>query len=282
MISGPERTDVEERREDLRAFVVSLARCPERRRKTVAAFAAVGIRLEVVEAVDGTGKIAFEDGESVDFVHSGSRPCVFVGPAQAGCYLSHYRLLRRAYEEGLERVLVFEDDARPLPGLQAALDELAALPASFELVRLYCPPQRRAVPGCIPLGPVGRVAHHLRDGRRIIRLRGRLYETVAYTMSRTGMRKFLDRAQPICAPLDVLWAYFWRLDLASYVVSESLAVPSGETTTMVYSRRGRAKAPFLHRKARQVAALWRATWWHLRDWFAYHVYIFRRRGEFYD
>ncbi len=261
----------------MRAFIISLARYPERRHKTIAAYAAAGVRLEVFEAVDGTEKIVFEAGESVACRNGRACPHVFVWATQLGCYLSHYRLLRRAYEEGLERVLVFEDDSHPLPGLRAALDELAALPASFELVRLYCPPHRRVVPGCIPRGPVGRVAHRLRDGRRIIRLRGMLYGTVAYMMNRTGMRKFLDHAQPVRAPLDVSWAYFWRLDLASYVVSESLAGHSGETTSMVH---GEGHQGFGRRSGTRV--FWERQFWHFRDWFAYHAYVLPRLGQFHD
>ena len=262
----------------LRAFVISLGRYPERRQETIAAFAAAGIGLEVFEAVDGADEITFETGESVDFRDGKACPYVWVSTAQIGCYLSHYRLLRRACDEGWERVLVFEDDARPLPGLRAALTELAALPASFELVRLYCPPHRRVIPGCIPRGPVGRVAHRLRDGRRIIRLRGMLYQTVAYTMSRAGIGKFLDQAQPIRAPLDIVWAYFWRLNLASYVVSESLAKPArpvGEATTMTSGRPYRVPD---QRPGKSVSG--GKKLWHLRDWFAYHAYLLSRRGPF--
>ena len=263
----------------MRAFVISLARHPERRHPTIAAFAAAGVHLEVFEAVDGAAEITFEAGESVDFQDGKACPYTCVSTTQIGCYLSHYRLLRRAYDEGWERVLVFEDDARPLPGLRAALTELAELPASFELVRLYCPPHRRVIPGCIPRGPVGRVAHRLHDGRRIIRLRGMLYQTVAYTMHRAGIAKFLDHAQPIRAPLDILWAYFWRWNLASYVVSESLAQPAwavGEATTMgdgrPYRRPGR-------RPSRRRAFVEKKLW-HLQDWFAYHAHLLSRRGPF--
>ena len=242
----------------------------------MAAFDAVGIPLEVFEAVDGAEEIAFEAGESVDFRDGRACPHVFIETAQIACCLSHYRLLRRAYDEGLERVLVFEDDARPLPGLRAALPELAALPASFELVRLHCPPYRRVIPGCIPRGTMGRVAHRLCDGRRVIRLRGMSYQTVAYMMNRAGIGKFLDHAQPMRAPLDVLLAYFWRLDLASYVVSESLAEPSGEPTTRTRGRRYRGPG---WRPGKRFSL--GKKFWHFRDWFAYHAYILRRWREFY-
>lgn len=272
----------------MRAFVISLARHPERGRKTIAAFNEAGIDLEVFDAVDGMAGFEFEDGESVNYRDEKVRPHIIVHPPQIGCYLSHYRLLRRAYEEGLERVFVVEDDVRPLPGFRQAFDEMSQLPDSFEFIRLYCPARERRIPGCVPRAPAGRVAHRLRDGRRIVRLRGLVYFLSAYIMNRSGMKKFLDCAQPICAPVDVLMAYFWHTDIASYVVPESLVKDAEEASTIM--------GPELFNQLEKNTGEWAAAakedagiravlgrrLWHLRDWFAWRGYVRRRRSEFYD
>ncbi|BDG03421.1 glycosyltransferase family 25 protein [Anaeromyxobacter oryzae] len=53
------------------------------------------------------------------------------------CVLSHALIWRRILDEGHERVLVFEDDAEPIPGaLEHAPAVLAQLPRSFELAYL--------------------------------------------------------------------------------------------------------------------------------------------------
>lgn len=87
-----------------RAVVISLARRPERlaafNGRLLAAFPVANV--EVFQAVDGR-----EDAPPNGWQGT---------PGAWGCYRSHLAVIEQAIADGMERLLVFEDDATFLPG----------------------------------------------------------------------------------------------------------------------------------------------------------------------
>ncbi|MCH9691159.1 MAG: glycosyltransferase family 25 protein [Gammaproteobacteria bacterium] len=56
--------------------------------------------------------------------------------SEVGCYLSHFRAIRSAYEAGLDRICILEDDVQLEESFGSVLAELEQLPTEVEIVRL--------------------------------------------------------------------------------------------------------------------------------------------------
>ena len=83
--------------------VISLNRAAENTQKLLSDLAAQGISADVFDAVDGrNGEPPLEDGEyfrdTLAMIRHGKR----LTNSELGCYLSHYRAVRQAYNEGFE------------------------------------------------------------------------------------------------------------------------------------------------------------------------------------
>ena len=110
-------------------YVISLARCPERRHWMTDQFGRAGIAFEFLDAVDGNalppGPMAVPGGE-------------LLYPGEQACARSHLAAWRRLLASDAPGAFVFEDDAEILPGFQRnVLDEVAALARPGEVVLLH-------------------------------------------------------------------------------------------------------------------------------------------------
>jgi len=107
-----------------RAFVINLRRRPDRKkaffdRLAKADWPAEWPEVEVYDAIDGD-----QVGTPPEFQHGGGA---------YGCRMSHLRLLQDCLMQGVESVLVFEDDAELTPGVGPRIAEFcAAAPEDWE------------------------------------------------------------------------------------------------------------------------------------------------------
>src|SRR5512147_1760848 len=94
-------------------WVISLARAPERREFATAAFEAVGLPFEIVDAVDG---IALTDEQRACYSpwRASYEYGRGLGRGMFACSMSHMVAWQRMLREDLPDVVVFEDDTRPL------------------------------------------------------------------------------------------------------------------------------------------------------------------------
>lgn len=105
----------------MHAYVINLARSPERRAHIAAELGKYGIDYEVVEGVDGRD-LDLTDPEIID-------PAVldddWFRPGVAGCALSHLRVYQEILEAGMDHALVLEDDII-VPGDLSRLADIVA------------------------------------------------------------------------------------------------------------------------------------------------------------
>ncbi|WP_243337774.1 glycosyltransferase family 25 protein [Anaeromyxobacter soli] len=163
------------------------------------------------------------------------------------CVLSHARIWRRMLDEGHERVLVFEDDAEPIPeaiGLAPAV--LEQLPPTFELVYLgykgreaVTARRRLDQAAYVALGALGLIRWSAREAMNLLprpysdnlRRAGRHDHTHAYALSRSAARKLLASQQPVVLNVDTgIGRLVLRGELEAYVSEPKLFRQRGDTS----------------------------------------------------
>src|SRR5215469_11246506 len=114
----------------MRAYVVNLARSPDRKAHMTAELGQTGLQYEIVNAVDGRD-LDLSDTRLFDpTVDSSFRPGVF------GCVLSHLHIYQKVLDDDLEIALILEDDVVLPPDLDALLDATASHMKGAEVVLL--------------------------------------------------------------------------------------------------------------------------------------------------
>ena len=127
--------------------------------------------------------------------------------SEVGCYLSHYRLIRQAYDRGVDHVCIFEDDVVAEAGLGNLIRDICELDDNAHLVRLMSLRVRKR-----------KVVKTLPSGHTLVRpLRGAL-GAQGYVLNRMGMKKILDHGTNIYMPIDKLYDSFFLFGLNCFSV----------------------------------------------------------------
>lgn len=167
-----------------------------------------GIAAELRVAVDGRKQMPLLQGQEQLSQH---KAMIYrrapLTSAEVGCYLSHYRLIKEAYDQGLNHICLFEDDVVAEPGLGDLLRAIVELDDSAHLVRLMSLKIRKR-----------KVVQSLPAGYTLVRpLRGAV-GTQGYVVNRIGMKKILDFGATIYMPIDKLYDNFFLYDLNCFSV----------------------------------------------------------------
>ena len=178
--------------------------------------------------------------------------------SEVGCYLSHYRLIRQAYDRGVDHVCIFEDDVVAEAGLGDLIRGICELDESAHLVRLMSLKVRKR-----------KVVQPLPAGYSLIRpLRGAL-GTQGYVLNRIGMRKILDFGANIHMPIDKLYDSFFLFGLNCFSVEPHAIYEINRATTV--SKDGEL----------EPTPMWAVAVWRLyklyRSIRRYSYYLARRR-----
>ena len=192
----------------MRFFIISLNPEKSEARSLVDELKAEDIDVEFFSAVDGRQGIpVLKDGESIDQNKSINRHRAFLTSSEIGCYLSHYRLIKSAFEAGEKKICILEDDIGIEPGLGRVLQDVEALPENYEFVRLMG----------LKIGS-RKVVHNLPGGAHLVRpLRG-LQGTQGYVINRSGMRKVIRQGNNLGLPIDIFYDTFWETDLKCFAI----------------------------------------------------------------
>lgn len=242
--------------------VITLAPEATETRELLAQLQSQGIQAEIFPAVDGRqGMPALQPGERFCRWKALARHKRWLTGAEIGCYLSHLRAIRSAWEAGHEHVCILEDDVCLEPDFARIAEELRADPA-LELVRFMA---LRLRPRRI-IRPLGDGSHQL-----VRPLRGTV-GTQAYQLNRSGMEKMLAHAACLYEPIDKVLDHFWLFDLNTYLVEPHLVWERPSPSSIARPGDTRGEAGLQHRLAHPFYKLYHST---LR-----HRYLRRLAAEF--
>ena len=167
-----------------------------------------GISSVLVQAVDGRHAMpALNPGESLHPERTLRYRRAPLTSSEVGCYLSHLRLIRKAFEQNAQNLFILEDDVRPEPGLAELVDQLEHLPPHMHLVRLMGLKLRKR-----------RVLQSLTKDFDLVRPTRGALGTQGYVLNRQGMQKVLQAGGDIIYPIDKLYDSFFLYGLNCYSV----------------------------------------------------------------
>ncbi|XP_071636841.1 glycosyltransferase 25 family member isoform X1 [Temnothorax longispinosus] len=170
-------------------YMINLLRRPERRKRMQRLFEELGIRAEIIDAVDGRtlNESSLKEwgvtpmSEYSDPYHK--RPMTM---GEIGCFLSHYVVWQKVLEHNYKSVMVLEDDVRFEPFFRQKVDyvlaELSDLGIEWDLVYMG---RKRLVK-----------SESLVEGSKFLVRAGYSYWTLGYILSESGAKKLIG-AMPL-------------------------------------------------------------------------------------
>ena len=227
-------------------FVVSLVREAGRRARMKRELAAWRLDFQFFDAVDGAelGENRYRRRMQEEWwrIMRGRR----LSPGEIGCFLSHYALWQHLVDTGTSHAIVLEDDAALEDGFPAIIDAILKTDRDWDVVLLS--PKRR-------YGVDRELA--MLDGQRVlVRYRRRVGGCVGYLIRLEAAEALLHYCWRIRAPIDWLYAEWWRNGLAFYAVDPAIVTHTGLRSTI-------QTLPKARRTALQHAA---AASYRLADW----------------
>jgi len=221
-----------------------------------------GIHAEHFPAVDGRNAYpALEGNERISEVMSMLRVRRLLTSSEVGCYLSHLRAVKKAYNEGYDYVCVLEDDVVIEPEFGNTVRAL--LSENLDIVRLMALKLRRRKP-----------LREIVYGIMLTRPERGTLGTQAYMMSRTGMKKFIDHASVIYEAIDHVLDHFFLFDLETYAVEPHVVFELDSASSIAKKHQKTTRRPSLfERLAYHPVKLYFSI---LRHW-----YLLRHQSEMY-
>ena len=189
----------------LACWVISLNPEAENTVKLLASLREQGVPADLFPAVDGRKAMPeLLRGEHLNRNLALIRHRKLLTNSEMGCYLSHLRAVRKAYDEGYSHVCLFEDDVVIEEDFAEVLFEAAK--DDIELLRFMALRLRRRK-------PLREFSASSGVRYRVVRPERGAVGAQAYLMNRRGMKKFIDAALEIYEPVDKLFDHFWLFDL---------------------------------------------------------------------
>lgn len=190
------------------AWIITLDKDKDNVKKLQQDLEAQGIESAIFPAVDGRqGPPELQDGESVAQLKALVNRKAPLTSSEMGCYFSHIRLIRQAFESGESHVFILEDDVVLEDDLQPLIHAITQLDEHFHLVRLMSLKVRKR-----------KVLKNLTGNYQLVRpVRGAL-GTQGYILNRQGMSRILEHGSEMTMPIDKLYDSFFLFDLNCYSV----------------------------------------------------------------
>jgi glycosyl transferase, family 25 len=234
----------------VRAYVINLARSPERREHITAELRKAGMDYQIIEGVDGR-ELDLDNQAMV----APSLLTSYLFPAGvAGCALSHLRVYQAMLADGLDSALVLEDDVILPADLGSLIDAVAGHLTGAEVALLnYDGTCRMSLEGSVSL-PSDRLLALPLDVRQSA-------SSAAYLITRKVCERMNERMPPVQVSPDS-WRFFYQqgfLDRVRCVFPQAV-LKSPEFASMIgpyslgnglkarlFMPLARRKIPLLHR-----------------------------------
>lgn len=189
---------------------------------------AEGFDAEIAQAIDGRKAMPpLQPGETLSQTLALLHRRAKLTSSEIGCYLSHYRLIKQAYECGLTHVALFEDDVVAEPGLGEVMRKILTLGEEAHLVRLMALKIRKR-----------KVVQALNNQFDLVRpVRGSL-GTQGYILNREGMRRILESGARIFMPIDSFYDSFFVFDFNCYGIEPHTIYELGGPSNIAKTKGG--------------------------------------------
>jgi glycosyl transferase, family 25 len=232
----------------MHAYVINLARSPDRRAHIEAELQQTGLEYQIVPAVDGRD-LDLNDAALID--PSLALRCPFPAGA-AGCALSHFSVYQKILEDGRESALVLEDDVKLPADLSDLADDVAGHLTGAEVALLnyssYPPgPLRISSESSVDIAASRQLSLPI-DARQLV-------NAGAYVITRQACARMLKHVLPVRATADD-WRFFYEagvLDRVRCVLPQPVPKSANFGSTIgLYSLGNGLKArlvgPLVHKK----------------------------------
>ena len=235
----------------MRAYVINLARSPERRASMTAQLTECGIDFEIVKAVDGR-ELNMADVEVIEAIAPSFLAADWFRPGHAACAMSHLSVYRKILASGEDLALVLEDDVTVPADLGSLANAVAEHLTGAEVALLNfdspykCKMSRQD-------------AKELPSGRQLV-LPVDVSQPVsgaAYLITRKACERMNEGAVPIRAKVDN-WAHFYHagiIDRIRCVVPLAVTKDPNFGSTIGYYSEDSLKARLLAIMARRELRL---------------------------
>jgi glycosyl transferase, family 25 len=223
----------------MQAYVINLARSPDRRAHIMAQLDKTRVHYEFVNAVDGRD-LNLSDSRVVDpmFARIGA-----ARPGDVGCALSHLEAYRKILDAGLEQACVLEDDIILPADLNALTDAIAPHMTGAEVILLNFhshQPCRITKVGAVAL-PSGRLLSHIVDYSQVAGGGG-------YLITGKACARMLRTMVPVKTVADD-WASFCK---EGAIDSLRCAVPMPIVQSLVFRTTMNRRPDRLYAKVRET------------------------------
>jgi glycosyl transferase family 25 len=188
--------------------IITLHPDSEKVRELTSQLTGQGLKYEIVDGVDGREAFpSLEEGESIGQLEALKIRQVELTKSEVGCYLSHFRTIKKSYTAGFERVCILEDDVLIEPDFGEVFRSLENLSDEFEHIRFMGLKLHRRKNVC----QIGKRHQLTRPIKGVCGAQG-------YIINRCGMEKVLQKGHVITEPIDKFYDHFWNTKLRSYCV----------------------------------------------------------------
>jgi glycosyl transferase, family 25 len=222
----------------MRAYVINLARSPERRAHITTELDRVGLDYEIVTGVDGRD-LDVHDPQIVDpaVLNTG-----WFRPGVAGCAVSHLRIYEKMVATGADHALVLEDDIVVPPDLGRLAEIVATEMAGAEVVLLNYDSQ-------VTIKMSRREVTNLPSSRMLVLPIdvATPESSAAYVITREACERMIKATLPFQARPDN-WGHFYNegaLDRVRCVMPLPVAKAPEFASTIDYNSQRSAKARIL-------------------------------------
>lgn len=181
-------------------FVINLAESKERLGACARQLDDAGLAFERIEAVDGKSIKAEELSQLYRFAESDYYK--ELSPGEIGCCLSHQQVWKKIIEDELDFAVVLEDDFVLQDSASDAIQTLAELDTSWDIIKLGETPIKRRAIHQIPKNDFSLVTYNKVPAG-----------TYAQAISAEGAKKMLAYEGFIQRPIDIDIQYWWERDL---------------------------------------------------------------------